>query len=231
MHKFSKSEAIIFGWTEAKKRIGFFLGVLAIIILIFAGFNLIAGVLAFVLEDGFLAVLMGIIIYIVNSWVLPQILNMGYIKIGLKICDGEKPKMEDLLNCYPLFFRFIAATALYGTLVALGLISFVVPGVILAVKFGYYAYFIVDKNQGVIESLKSSSRITMGSKWNLFLFWMLLCVINILGLLCFVVGLIITLPLSLIAISYVYRRLLEHGDVDTVFGQVDKQTEMINKGS
>ena len=62
---------------------------------------------------------------------------------------------------------------------------------------------------GPIEALKASSRATMGSKWDLFLFGLLLGLMNFAGVLLFLVGLFVTIPISMVACAYVYRRLTE----------------------
>ena len=49
--------------------------------------------------------------------------------------------------------------------------------------------------------------ITGGSKWRLFGFVLLLFAINVLGFFCLIVGLLVTLPVTLAALGYVYRRL------------------------
>jgi uncharacterized membrane protein len=57
--------------------------------------------------------------------------------------------------------------------------------------------------------MRLSWEMTRGSCWNLFVFSLLLGVINILGMIALFIGLLITVPLSVVAIGYVYRRLEE----------------------
>jgi uncharacterized membrane protein len=52
--------------------------------------------------------------------------------------------------------------------------------------------------------------MTRGNTWNLFFFGILIGLINILGLLCLVVGLFITVPLSMLASAFIYRKLLNN---------------------
>ena len=145
--------------------------------------------------------------------VLGLIISLGLIKISLNFCDNLKSKIADLFSQYRLFFRYLFASILYGLVVLLGMIFLIIPGIYLAVRFWFYDYFIVDKRAGIIESLKRSWRITQGSAWNLFLFSLLLIGINLLGILCLLVGLFATVPTTMIASAFVYRKLLAQAEV------------------
>jgi len=83
----------------------------------------------------------------------------------------------------------------------------VIPGIIWAIKFQYFSYLMVDRGMGPIDALKESAKITEGVRTNLFFLKLLLVVINIVGMLFFVVGLLVTIPISIMAEAYVYRKL------------------------
>ena len=89
-----------------------------------------------------------------------------------------------------------------------GIILLIIPGIIWSVKYSFVGYFIVDKGLGPIEALKESSLITNGAKQDLFLFWSLISVVNFLGVLAFFIGLFVTIPITVVAIGFVYRKLL-----------------------
>ena len=106
------------------------------------------------------------------------------------------------------FFDYLIGSILYGLIVVVGLILLIIPGIIWAIKFQFFDYLIVDKGLGPIDALEKSSDITRGVKWDLFAFGILLAIINILGFLCLVVGLFVTIPVTLVAMAFVYRELL-----------------------
>jgi len=89
-----------------------------------------------------------------------------------------------------------------------GTILLIVPGVIWAVKFQFFSYFIIDKGLGPIEALKKSSAITKGVKWNLLGFDLLIGGIALLGVLALLIGLLAAIPTAMIAMAFVYRKLL-----------------------
>ncbi len=198
--KFSKKVAIKFGFNLVKKNIIFFV-ILYVIIILISGF--FSSLRAVTIENSTGAsLLFGLLEFIANL-----VISMGVINIGLKLVDGEKAKYKDLFYYKPILNYFLASIA-QGFIVIAGFILLIIPGVIFAVRLQYINYLIVDKNAGPIEAIKKSWNITRGSTWNLFFLGILLFLINILGVLCLLVGLFVTVPLSLLANTFVYRKLL-----------------------
>jgi uncharacterized membrane protein len=190
-----------FGWDITKSNIGFFIGLLIVAGLI----QYVPDIVATIIEAD--APALSLIIRIA-SFVLSVIIGMGLIKICLRFCDGEKGEFSDLFSCYPLFFKYLVGSILYGVIVVVGLILLIIPGIVWAIKFQFFDYLIVDKGLGPIDALEKSSDITRGVKWDLFLFAILLGIINLMGFLCLVVGLFVTIPVTMVAIAFVYRKLL-----------------------
>lgn len=206
--KFSKGEAIRFGWNTMKNNLGFFIGLLIIAGLI----TIILYVLQLLMEKD--APDLSLILSIV-SVVLGVIIEMGMIKIALEFTDNSKAKLGDLFSCIPLLPKYMVASILYGLIVLGGMILLIIPAIIWGIKFHFFSYFIIDKGEGPIEALKRSSSITKGAKWDLFLFGLLIIGINILGLLALVIGLFATIPTSMVAIAFVYRKLSAQAEVAT----------------
>ena len=199
---FSIGEAVQFGWNTMKANFGFFLGVLIVAWVIIAVPSAIAGKLQ--QESAGLAFLFNIIAIIVRL-----IVSIGLIRIALKFSDNEKPVFNDLFSFPPFFWRYLGGSILFGLIVFGGMLLLIIPGIIWTIKFQYFGYCIIDKNLGPIDALKKSSAITNGIKWELFGFGIVLWLINLLGALVFIVGLFATVPTTLIAYAFVYRKLLE----------------------
>ncbi|MEK9148723.1 MAG: DUF975 family protein [Candidatus Desantisbacteria bacterium] len=206
IQRFSKGEAIRFGWETMKTNLGFFIGLLIVTGLIIAVPSFISGLI----KENALA--LSIIIDIALQ-VLQIVIGMGFIRIALKFCDNEKGKFSDIFSCFPLFFKYLFGYILYGLIILGGMILLIIPGIIWGIKFQFLGYFIVDKGLGPIEALKRSSAITKGAKWNLFLFGLLLTLINLLGLLCLFIGLFAAVPTTMVAQAFVYRKLLAQTEI------------------
>jgi uncharacterized membrane protein len=118
-------------------------------------------------------------------------------------------QLGDLWNPQP-FWRFLGAQILLAIILIVGFLLLIVPGVIAAVGLGFSPYLVVDRAKGPIEALKESWRITKGHKWQLFLLGLVIIGINILGLLALVVGLLVSIPVSWLAVTHAYRTLQAH---------------------
>lgn len=199
-HHFSKKEAIKFGFNVAKSNIAFFLSVFVV----WAFVTFISSAFQNFLnanKQPFLSFIFSLLIWVVNS-----IIAMGIINICLKFVEGKKPKLKDIYYTKKLF-NFILASIIRGVIVIVGLILFIIPGIIFSIKLQYSEYLIVDKQLDAVDSIKKSWQMTKGIKWNLFLLGLLLGLINILGILALLVGTLITVPLTLLANAYVYKKL------------------------
>lgn len=200
MKKFSKKEAVKFGWQTFKKNWKFF--VISLIIFWVAStivdniFTSIAGrneILSFVLN--------------VALQIFQGLLLLGLARITLNLVDKKKISYRMLYESYPQLLQYVIATFLYYLMVIGGLILLVAPGLYLAVKFMYYPYAIVDKKVGALDSFKVSSKITKGNMWNQFLLGLIMMGIFILGFLFLGVGLFIAIPVALLGYAHVYRKL------------------------
>lgn len=198
---FSKKEAINFGFKTAKKNVFFFLSVFVVWAMVTLITSAIQGSLN--LNKQFLPSF----IFSLLMWVINSIIAMGIINICLKLTDGKKPNIKDIFYTKKLF-NFILASIVRNLIIIAGLILFIIPGIIFSIKLQYSEYLIVDKKLDAVSSIKDSWKMTKGVKWNLFLFAILLGLINVLGILALLVGLLITVPLTFIANTYVYRKLL-----------------------
>jgi uncharacterized membrane protein len=83
----------------------------------------------------------------------------------------------------------------------------VVLGAILALMLLFSGFLVIDRGLGPIQALKESYRITRGYKWPLFSLCLLLVLINVVGLLVLIVGIFVSAPVSLLALTHAYRVL------------------------
>lgn len=88
-----------------------------------------------------------------------QIVNLGPLtKFQLDAASGKQKTVkeyyaEGLRYSLPLFVYYI----LYGLAVLGGLLLLIVPGVIFFRRYYLGAYYLVDKNLGILEAMKQSS--------------------------------------------------------------------------
>ena len=196
---FSKRQAIDFGFDTAKSNLIYFISVFVVVIVIYA----VLGILQVGVGKNPLLIILAALLRIIVSFIV----SMGLIKISILFVDKKKPEISDLFYTKSIL-NFILVSIVRGFIVLIGYILLIIPGIILSIKFQFAEYLVVDKNMDVVEALNKSWEMTKGIKWNLFIFGILLFLINVVGFIALLIGLFITVPLSMVATAFVYRKLL-----------------------
>ena len=198
MNNFDKVGLIKQSWEIIKKNVK----LIALLMAAFIGYQVIQGMVQGFFGESALAALISL-----AFTVLTLFLEIGFIKIVLKLVDGQKAEITELWAYPQYLLRMIGASIVYGLIVVAGLILLVIPGIYLALRLQFYSYYIVDKNAGALDSLRMSWKATDKNVINIFLFELLLIGINILGVIAFGVGLLITIPVTFVAVTLLYRKL------------------------
>jgi uncharacterized membrane protein len=200
-------DCIKFGWETFKRRPWILIGAFALIVLISA----IPGILTPHPEvmqgqppppPTPFAIVMGLVSVVVNLFV-----GLGLTNFALRAHDNiDGVTIGDLWNPAP-FWRFLGAELLAALIIVAGFILLVIPGIIASLGLGFAPYIVIDRPLGPVESLKESWRITKGNKWRIFLFGLALLGVNILGLLAIGIGVLVSVPITLLAVVHAYRFL------------------------
>lgn len=194
---FSISGALREGWELTKVNIGFLIA-----------YQLILFFLMFLFSDrqehhGGVSHTM---VYLIG-WVLIALGKMGFCNCALLLTKGFRPSFDQFYKNWRLILYWIAAAFLYGIMLTFGLALLIIPGLFVLSAFSLYPFFILDKGYGPIEALKESAEITKGIRKHVLLFILACIGIVILGFLCFGIGLLIAVPVTLIAMASVYEKL------------------------
>jgi uncharacterized membrane protein len=190
MKLFSKGEAIKFGWTTVIGNLGLF----------------IVAILIVWLMSAFPAIFDSWIVYLV-SWLFAMVVTLGVMRMSLRFVDDERGELVDLFAKIPLIIPYLIASIVVAVIVMVGFILLIIPGIYLALRLQFFGWAIVDKDLGPFAAIQESWEMTQGSAWNLFLLWWLLLFVNVAGMLALGIGLLVTSPLTLVAMAYVYRKL------------------------
>lgn len=210
----NKKQTFVYGWESFKRTPGLLIGVT-----IFSGLVGIVGTGTSGGVANFNVVISAL--FFVAFFLIRMIVEAGLIKVALDIIKRGGSRFIELFSGVHYVISYILASILYSLIILAGLLLLIVPGIIWAVKFQFFGYFVVDKEMGPVEALKNSSRITNGSKINILLLDILMMLLNIAGSLAFGIGLLITIPVTMIAMAHAYKQL-EEPDFSPA-GGVDKE--------
>lgn len=215
MQKFSIKEAIKFGWDAMKTNFWFFVGMLLIVWVIQFVPNILK---LFVTRTVTIELWASIIIFFIQiaAVLLSLLIGIGVTKVILGIIAGIKPTYRALFLQYSILLNYIIGAILSGIIIGIGFILLIIPGIIISIRLQFWPYFIIDKKLGPIEALKESVRITKKETWCLFKFGIIILGIQILGMLALLVGLFASIPTTIMAHAFVYKKL--SGEFDVVQG-------------
>jgi hypothetical protein len=146
----------------------------------------------------------GYLSMIVNQ-LLGIFLALGLCRILLNLVSGRAISIGMLFAGGKKFLPAIGASILFILMVFVGLALFIVPGIYLALRFGFYIYAMVDRDLGVFDSLRYSSSITTRNRLNLFGLSVFVFLIILAGVVALCVGLIFAIPVASLAWAVAYR--------------------------
>ncbi|MHA7134144.1 DUF2189 domain-containing protein [Oerskovia turbata] len=139
--------------------------------------------------------------------IISYLIAAFYARGALDETQGRKPDVG-------AFFRIanvgnvLLAAFLVAVMTIIGTFLCILPGIAVAIFSAFVYFFTLDKEQDAITAIKSSWSLVAKNFGSVFLLLLALFGINILGFLVCLIGLLVTLPLSYIALAYAYRRLV-----------------------
>ncbi len=211
---FNYKELLTFGWAKTKEHFLFLLGLF--------GISILLGIVT-----GWIPVINNIVSFLTT---------IAVVSVLLDIVKGHTPHYKDLLKPFQTYkvtwhyflgvllvmIAFAGAMGIFGLFYYLSSASSIVislvVGIILlcaaiyaTVRLQFFRYFIVeDENLGPINAFKKSLHITEGHFWKLFGFMCVIILLNLVGLLAVIVGLLVTIPVTMIAYTHLYKKLSAH---------------------
>lgn len=135
--------------------------------------------------------------------IIGYIIQGAYVRAALSEVDGQKPAFGTFLQV-PIG-SVIVAGILVGLGTTVGLLLCILPGLFVIFVTWWTMQFVVDRNQDPITAIKSSYRAIMSNAGQLLLLALALIGINIVGALLCGVGLLVSVPVTIIASTYAYR--------------------------
>lgn len=159
----------------------------------FIAFTLITGIINTVLS--FIPVI---------GWIASMLVNpplfVGFAIVGKRILQNEPYEFKDFFKGFEDIGNLFLTAIIAALLIAVGFILLVLPGIYLAVAYTWMYFFVVFYKLEFWPALESSRKIISKNWFSIFAFLIVLFFINILGAIALGIGLLFTIPLSMLAI-------------------------------
>ena len=155
--------------------------------------------------------LMAFIVAAVGSAV--PIVLQGAMAIGFHIAIIKKMRTGklDLNDCFKGFDYLVpalVAALVIGIFVTFGTLACIIPGLILHAMYQFTYLFILDKRLDFWPAMEASFDLVKRDMMGFTMFALALLGLNIAGMLMCIVGVFITAPISVVAVTLAYRDLV-----------------------
>jgi uncharacterized membrane protein len=152
--------------------------------------------------------LLSLIFVLVNS--VASIVTQGPLQTGMhlfcaKKLYGRRSELGDMFKGFDYFLPAFVAALLIGLFVFVGVLLCVIPGLVVASMYKFTYLFILDKRMDFWPAMQASHDVVKNDYFGFTMFLIAMGCINILGFLCCIVGLLVTIPLSIAAITIAYQ--------------------------
>lgn len=147
---------------------------------------------------------------LISGFIFAPILQMGLLRVSLRVLEGETPTPADLSKCWRYFWQFLVASFIMRTIRLPAYLCFIFPGIWIDLSFRFYEYFIVDRGMGPIESFRASNEVTKGQMVRVLLTELILLVVTALGGLVFLIGAVPAYMIVSLARASMYRQILKN---------------------
>lgn len=178
-----------------------------------------------------LSLLVTLISAVYGVWI-----NIGQVLFMLHVGRGRQAPLNLIFAGAPYILRIIGASLLVGLIIMGVILIGLIPGgvawaiaggnspvwpivlvafggvavvvaIVISIRLSQFYYLIVDRNAGVMDALRISLDVTRGNEGLVFLIGFLTLPINLLGALACGVGLLFTVPFTILLMVVMYLAL------------------------
>lgn len=120
----------------------------------------------------------------------------SYFHLAHQVSRGRKIELSDYFRGFEKLGQLIKLNLLIFVVVLLGLAMLIVPGIYFAVSYAFAHFFVWFFDMDPTEAIRLSRKTVSGNFGQILLLYLVLAGINLLGILAFGVGILVTMPLS-----------------------------------
>ena len=141
-----------------------------------------------------------------GSLILAGVLAGGLNWFFLKLMRGQKAGFEDAFAGFSLAFLQLMLGQIVMSL--LGFVAFllcILPGIYLVVAWKFALPLIIDKRMDFWDAMELSRKVVTKRWWALFGLLVVNFLINLLGVIACLIGVFVTMPITVAAVMYAYE--------------------------
>ncbi len=140
----------------------------------------------------------------VAAFAISSPLVIGNFIVGAKLLQRQPVEFKDFFAGFNFFLPLLLVSVLSAVLISIGMILLIIPGVYLAVGFAFALNLVVDRRLDFWPAMDLSRRTVHPLWFGVFIFGLLLLLVNLVGVICLGVGILVSAPLSFCAMTAAY---------------------------
>lgn len=124
-------------------------------------------------------------------------------------------KWQSLAHGVLLFFPMLAIGILYGLLVAVGLVLFIIPGLYFLIAYSFSACIYIEYRQeglGIVDAMSVSRKVLSKNFWAITGFIIFQFLLILAGALCLLIGVLVALPVASLMTVFAFRDIFGFSD-------------------
>lgn len=128
---------------------------------------------------------------------------------GLTYAEGGSFTLDTIITHLKprKFLNFFLVVLVTNLAIFGGFILLVIPALIVAIMLRMTRFIAIEKKLSIREVLAESVRMTKGYRVVIFKYMALSFIMNIVGFFCAVIGVFFTLPITVIGIALIYKKI------------------------
>jgi uncharacterized membrane protein len=126
----------------------------------------------------------------------------------MKKLMGKPATISDVFKGFDFFVDTLVASLLIALFTFCGTLLCIIPGLVIAAAYKFTFLFIVDKRMDFWAAMQASHAVVKNDSFCFTMFLLLAFLVNVLGALCCIVGLLVTIPATFAAITIAYKEIV-----------------------
>jgi len=179
----------------------------AIYSLIVIAMALLVGGLGALTDNSIFIAIVGELIY---AWITLPV-AMGLFAISLDRVAGGEVSNDRLFLFFPQATRLVVTTVLMTLLIFMGYVLLIIPGLYLSVAYLFVLPLLVQRELGMLDALEVSRKAITHRWFTVLGILLVLALINVIGAIPLGIGLIWSIPWTMLAMGVMYQRIFVGG--------------------
>ena len=156
-------------------------------------------------------ILLALVLTVLSSMV-PVIIQgpliAGFHIFCMKKILNRRAEFADLFKGFNFFVPTLVASLVISLFAFAGTLLCIIPGLVIAAMYNFTYLFIVDKRMDFWPAMQASHAVVKNDYFGFTMFLLLMILVDILGVLCCLVGIFVALPVTIAAITVAYKELV-----------------------